>query len=276
MAIAANAALKTNAKAGFDFEDYHRGEYTDINNPCLKRQIKIEERYFKKFNYLSAASDLILAAIKKDNPQFNGDYKLLYNSFPLTQQVSNQKIKLDNTLQLFWFSQTIGLNRGLGIVFEALQILNDKNIHLTLAGNCDETFKKYFKNQLTNIIDNVHFVGIIQPDNLPNFSSKFDVGLAVELATPYNRDICLTNKIFTYLLAGNAIIFSNTSAQKKFNEDYKVGISFDGNNVQELVDCIRFYRNTCNLKIQKNYNFNLAKSIFNWEMECKKILQIIK
>jgi hypothetical protein len=57
MSIAANAAIVTNSKAGF--EDYHRGEYIDFNSPALKRQIFIEEKYASKFNHISVASSMI-------------------------------------------------------------------------------------------------------------------------------------------------------------------------------------------------------------------------
>ena len=39
-------------------------------------------------------------------------------------------------------------------------------------------------------------------------------GLALERPTVRNRDICLTNKAFTYLPAGLAVAFSDTTAQR--------------------------------------------------------------
>ena len=41
-----------------------------------------------------------------------------------------------------------------------------------------------------------------------------DLGLALELTDPPNRAICLTNKAFTYLLAGIPTVFSRTPAQE--------------------------------------------------------------
>jgi hypothetical protein len=97
----------------------------------------------------------------------------------------------------------------------------------------------------------------------------------VELNKPYNRDICLTNKIFTYLLAGNAIIFSETSAQKKFNIENNVGNIYKHDNIEELVKCINFYRDSKNLETHKAHNKHLAETKFNWELESIKLLQLI-
>ena len=110
---------------------------------------------------------------------------------------------------------------------------------------------------------------------LPAFASAFDVGLALEPSIPLNRDICLTNKVFTYLLAGNAIIYSNTKMQKHFNSITKTGVGFDVDDLEGLIECIRFYLNTENLISQREYNYNIAKYKYNWEVESKKIFEVV-
>ena len=102
------------------------------------------------------------------------------------------------------------LNRLLGHSF--LMLLKDSDIHLKLAGSCDTDMKDYLLTNAAEISNNIHFAEIIQPEHLPTYASKFDVGMALEFKEPLNRNICLTNKNFTYLVAGNAIIFSETDA----------------------------------------------------------------
>jgi hypothetical protein len=86
MAIAANAANKMNAKAGFDFEDYHRGEYIDFNSHALIRQVFIEEKYSSKFNHISVASSMIGVRVKDVFP-FISTLTIL-NCFPKYLQPS--------------------------------------------------------------------------------------------------------------------------------------------------------------------------------------------
>jgi glycosyltransferase involved in cell wall biosynthesis len=277
IAVAVKAASFNNAKSGFDFEDYHRAEVDSMDKVSLNRIIFLENKYVPPLNYFSAASDMILEAVKSDHSKFTNNSLVLYNCFPLQQLPIDNVTQINNpeTLNLFWFSQTIGLNRGLEIVIEALEILKDKNIHLTLAGRCDDDFKKYLNSSNTTVKDNIHFAGIIAPNDLPMFSANFDIGLAVELSNPLNRDICLTNKIFTYLLAGNAIIFSDTKAQQKFNISNDAGLIFSQNNVSDLVNCILYFKNKTFLQIQKSKNLKLAETKFNWQNESKKILEIV-
>ncbi|MBC7687741.1 MAG: hypothetical protein H7211_06135 [Aquabacterium sp.] len=298
MAVAVKAAKFHGAKAGFDFEDYHRGEFDAADKQTIQRIIFLENKYVPALACFTASSEMITAAIKKDHPHFqqhpaspaaalkSAGYKpppaggsgargaTIRNCFPLTQQPNfNKKDEDDTSLTLFWFSQTIGLNRGLEALIDALQILSDVSIHLTLAGRCDEEMKTYIKIYGGNIVDNIHLAGIIGPEALPTFAAQFDVGISLELTIPLNRNICLTNKIFTYLLAGNAIILSETAMQAAFNKVYQVGEMVSG--VNSLVEKIKYYQNKDNLNRQKLHNYTLAKTELNWEKESEKLLELI-
>ncbi|RZK16956.1 MAG: hypothetical protein EOO43_13980 [Flavobacterium sp.] len=118
----------------------------------------------------------------------------------------------------------------------------------------------------------IHLVGIIEPENLPAYASNFDVGLALELTVPENRDICLTNKVFTYLLAGNAIISSETEMQKIFNEEFRSGVTYPINDVKLLIEKINKFKESSVLRQQRLHNYNLGKNHLNWENESTKLL----
>jgi glycosyltransferase involved in cell wall biosynthesis len=276
MSIAVNAAYITNAKAGFDFEDYHRGEYTERNNPSLKRQIKLEKKYLKKFIYLTAASTFIAKKILQDFSNDGISIEPILNSFSLQEQplVDFDKIET-NKLKLFWFSQHIGNNRGLQLVCEALVALNDDTISLTLLGNCTKDMELYFKNLMKGIEHSINFVSVLPSSALASFATLYDVGLALEPGFSVNNDLALSNKIFTYLLAGNAILFTETSMQKDFNDQYHAGLSFPINNKEALKKQILFFKDKQNLVKQRKHNYQLAKEKLNWENESQKLLALI-
>jgi glycosyltransferase involved in cell wall biosynthesis len=275
MAIAAKAASSLKALAGFDFEDYHRGEFANKDSRILKRQILIENKYINSFYYLSAASILIKHKIEKDFSNFNGFFITLLNCFSNRELRNTKARENDNRLDLFWFSQHVNKNRGLEIVCEALKQINDNSIHITFAGNCTEEMKNYLINAMMGLEKNIHFSGLIQSDKLISFSSQFDIGLALEPSFSENNDIALSNKIFTYLQAGNALIISETSMQKIFNDEYCVGKSFPINDKEILKECIKYFKNKNNLSQQKEYNYQLAKEKLNWEVESEKLLAFI-
>ena len=276
LAVAVKAARFHGAKAGFDFEDYYRGENTTAEIKTFRRISYLENKYLPWLSYFSTASHLITEALQKDHPGFKGAVITLNNCFPLKQQpLFTEKKYDDNTLQLFWFSQTIGINRGLEVLIDAMTDLKDPDIHLTLAGRCNKDMQAYISTHAGALISNIHFAGIIQPELLPAFASQFDVGLALETGFSENNNIALSNKIFTYLLAGNAIILSETAMQLAFNETYKVGEGFKVNSRKELAHKIKLYKDINKLNAQKNLNYELAKQQLNWEEESKKIIATI-
>lgn len=274
LAVAVKAATFSKGCACFDFEDYHRDEtvHSDIH---VKNRISfLEDKYVPCLSYISAASPLIAKKIEENFPSLTTPVITLLNCFPLRQQPEFvSKKQEDNTLQLFWFSQTLGKNRGLESLIDALAIMNDPAVFLTLAGNSRADLVEYIDQHARHIKRQVTIAGVIPPDKLPAFSAKFDVGLALEPGFSLNNNIALSNKIFTYLLAGNAVIFSETPMQKAFNDEFKTGLSFKPNDTNGLIECIKKYKDISFLEKQRRYNYELAANKLNWENESVKLLK---
>jgi glycosyltransferase involved in cell wall biosynthesis len=87
----------------------------------------------------------------------------------------------------------------------------------------------------------------------------------------------LTNKIFLYLIAGNAILFSNTKAQSRFYQDSpNIGTLYKHNDAKELADVLlQYIQNPNLLSSQKASSLQLATQLFNWETEQQQLLQLI-
>lgn len=273
LAVVVNAATAQKAKCGFDFEDYHRGEVSDMNAADAQRINFLEEKYLSACDYLSFASPLIAKQEMLHFPAFKKQILNLYNCFPSGAKVP--EYKSTESLNLFWFSQTVGADRGLVTVLLAMKLLNNPKITLTLVGEIGEEILRDFHNILGNLSKQLIVKGIVPPQDIDKFAALADVGLAVEQSIPINRDICLTNKIFTYLSAGLAIIFSDTRAQKEFNNTYNTGILYQQGNAEALASCLKEYFIPGKLYQQKLHNWQLANKQLNWEMESKKLLEIL-
>ncbi len=274
LAVVVNAATINHSKCAFDFEDYHRNEYEIDNILSTEKKIYLEKKYIPKVDYLSFSSEPIQQQILKDFPLFKKPYVLLQNCFSINE-LAPEAGKPGKELKLLWFSQTVGPNRGLECLFEALIFLNDKDISLTLVGRIRDDIAASFLSTAKKIVGKVIFAGIIEPHELHPLAEKHDVGLALEPGFSMNNDLALSNKIFTYLLAGNAIIFSETTAQKNFNDETNAGCSFLPGDVRQLAECISNYKDPVKLLQQKQHNLLLAKQKYNWEKESKKLIEVI-
>jgi hypothetical protein len=277
LAIAVKAAKFNLAKAGFDFEDYHREENQPMSKVDRGRIEFLEKKYLPQINYISTASPLITQKVKSNFRELTIPIITINNAFSLSdQQNFITKQENDNSIQLFWFSQTVGSGRGLETVLQALNILNDKTFHLTLVGKHSNEIETIFKTMAGSMSENIHFEGVVEGDKIMAIAASMDIGLAIEQNTPYNRDICLTNKIFTYLLAGNAIILTNTQAQTNFQNEYDVGLMYSVNDVEQCCFVLNKYKSDKNLlSLQREKNWQLANKILNWEKESEKLLNMV-
>lgn len=273
---AVKAAEYHKAKCGFDAEDFHRQEVSDsLEDFNFRISSFLEDKYFSRCDYITAASPLIAKAYEQLYPKFNP--QVINNVFEVKHS-QNITERDDDKLKLFWFSQTIGKNRGLEDVIGALNILGNPAIELHLLGNVNKESEDYLKALVTtDSKTNLHFHKPILPEKIFGFSAHFDIGLALEPSIPLNRNICLTNKIFSYLISGLAIIASDTTAQKAFVcENEGIGFTYSIGNTAELANKIDlFFTNKMALRDCKIKSATLAKEKYNWEIESAKFLTII-
>ena len=270
---AVQGAAKHNAKAGFDAEDLHRGEYKNKQSRHCHHLVAVEDAYLPRCHFVTVASPLIGASYKKLYP---GQGFVTINNVFSKKYLQKLKETEDGQLSLFWFSQTIGPHRGLSSVVRALNLLKpDCNVHLYLLGNIAHGYdKKLLK---LSHRENVHFLPPVQPDAVFAIAAKYDIGLSIEVPDFENRNVCLTNKIFTYLLAGNCILFSDTDAQTDFLQTYPgAGFLFENGNEYKLATAIeKLFYNREQLNIVKQYVSNLSATKLNWENESKKLVTLI-
>lgn len=269
------AARINHVKCGFDAEDFHRQELTnDHNSKDYKLKKIIEDKYLPKIDYLTTASPLISETYKKLYPTINP--KTILNVFPSENKTLN---KTKEKLKLFWFSQNIGKNRGLEGVISSLA--HQENLELHLLGFSTSSIKEYFKKlaeQNSFHPENIYYYDPIPSNEIIKFASQFDIGLATETGAPLNRDICLTNKIFTYIQSGLSLIVSDTTAQKQLLEEYPdMGMVYKKNNPDSLAEVLQTYVEDRALLLKHQQQASqYAEKILNWEVEKQKFLSIIK
>ncbi len=276
IAVAADAAIKNKAFFGFDAEDFHRGEGTGLNT--IKIIKNIEDQYLPHADYISGSSPMISAAYQKLFPAKN--IISVVNVFPKTS-VSQKKEK-NGFLNLFWFSQTIGKNRGIEEVISAFAFLKEYPIQLHLLGALQPDIELFFTSLMQQhssaLNHKLVFHKPVSPSELMAFSSTFDIGLAIEKSEPYNHDICLGNKLFTYLQSGLAVLISDTSAQKDFMIN-----CFGRDNTVNLKDTqliaaklLQYIKNPQQLDDEKKFNYQLGQNKLNWEIEQQKLISTIE
>lgn len=265
------ASKYNRARIGFDAEDFHRYETSDEeNNIDVKRNKFLEERYIPQTNYLTAASPLIAAVYEQIFKKNTVSILNVFEPFAkTTKETKGQKIKL------FWFSQTIGPKRGVEEIIKAIN-LSKYDFELYLLGEVNDAYRQKLTSMLSSS-GTLYFLAPVAQQHLFSIATTFDIGLATEIGIPYNRDICLTNKIFTYIQAGLATIATDTTAQADLmNQHEKIGFNFRQGDVHQLASLLNLYHENRTLLFEHQQQaYLLGQNTFNWTIESKKFLKVI-
>jgi glycosyltransferase involved in cell wall biosynthesis len=276
---AVSAAKKFNAACGFDAEDFHRNEVSDDpSNTDVRIKSFMESVYFSKLNYFTAASDEI--AIKYQELFKTLKPLTILNTFPINKIPSGDRT--DSTLKLFWFSQTVGLSRGLQDVINAMKYIGEQSVEIHILGyltpDVEEKLNALVDSLKTNPSARVIYHQPIPPQDLPAFSAQFDIGLALEPGFSINNDIALSNKLLMYVNAGLAVIATNTSAQQNFLLKYPaIGSLYKAGDYKTLGELISLYsQDRKKLEDAKKSSRILGSQVLNWENESKKFLSIVE
>ncbi|MEO6847708.1 MAG: hypothetical protein ABI443_09105 [Chthoniobacterales bacterium] len=268
--IAVAAAKHHKALAGFDAEDFHSkeiegGDYADI----IARPIL--ERLTKYCKHRTAASPQIAQAYKQN---YDAPMTSILNVFPLDMAPDAPSEKTKSPITFYWFSQTVGPARGIEQIAPILHRLSFP-WQIDLRGWCDENYKA----QLHKLFgDRVRVLPPADADEMVRLAAGYDAGLSLELSVPLNRDLCLTNKIFTYLLAGTPVILSNTSAQSALCSE--LGDAAQLIDFKDIEGSARklegFLGDSIRRATSRSHAWQIGQTRFNWDIEKLKFLQQIK
>jgi glycosyltransferase involved in cell wall biosynthesis len=255
----------------FDAEDFHRGEFKE-GDPNQEKVICLENTHIPRLQRITAASPLIGAAYEKLYPHLT--VTVVNNAFDRALQRTFHK---PNTrkFKFIWFSQVIGLDRGIQGFMKVLGQFKDCPIELTLIGQLSDFVEKVLRAKAKQFDCPIEFLAPMKEEELFKKIAQHHFGLAIEKADTQNRQICRTNKLFVYPLAGVITLATRTLAQDQFFEEYpNAGISYPDENTL-LRQLTHWANHPEELEERRRKAWELARDILNWEHESKILLQTI-
>jgi len=303
------AARKHGAAFAFDAEDFHSGMFQDseegvpggrsvageglravvqrlLNDveklPKCNEVIRIEyleRKYLPTCDFVTAASDGIGKA-------YALKYKIpcpitILNVFPLEElsDPSQYTVNQVSPIKLYWYSQVIGPGRGLEDAIRALSlVLTPCELHL--RGRPRPLFVEKL-NALAGklgVREKIHYHESCMPEQLIQNAARYDIGLALETGKEMNNLIAASNKMFTYMNAGLAIVASDTPGQLGILEQVDgVGDLCRMNDARSLAEAIeKLAIDPIRLRNAREASFRNAETKFNWEIEQSGFLETVE
>lgn len=213
-----HAARRHRTAASFDLEDFHDAETVEAESDPVERRIvsRLQRALLPVCNHLTAAAPLIAAEYER---HYGVRPEVLLNVFPLAEgpatPVTLPPPGPERPACFYWFSQTVGPGRGIEQVIAILARMRTPAV-LHLRGFVSAAYREQLLKlaAASGLARPPVFLPPAPPAEMARLAAPADFGLSTESPPPRNRDLCLTNKIFTYLLAGIPQLLFPTGAQK--------------------------------------------------------------
>jgi hypothetical protein len=261
---------KSGKTFSFDVEDFHPEEKISFQAEReKKRRYKLMKHLLPAANYITAAAPLIAREVEK---LINQKVITINNSFSEVEFKSPKRLEENEKLKLIWFSQHISFGRGLEQFIDAAYSFKDQ-LSLTLVGQLDEDFHQKIIQAKKDFIE---VKKALPQEELHAKLADYDVGLALEDGNEdYNRQICLTNKIWAYFQAGLYTLATNTKAQIKFisqNADHGELMTFEKEKLNQTLHDLIQKKQAIRGEQQKRF---LQAKTYSFEKEMEQLKEMM-
>ena len=273
---AARAAAKHwDARLGFDCEDL-LSETGDASCEAIRT---IERRYLSECQYISVTSNCMAAHLVRTYAITRP--AVLYNVFPVSLAeglMPPLARPAYSSLRLHWVSQTLSIERGLQDILQACARLGEK-VELHLRGHASEERKSAILDfaERCGVTKSIKFYPLIEHDEVVKSMGQYDVGLALERPDHQNYSRTVTNKVFSYLLAGLAIAATDTPGQREIlDQAPTAGFLYPAGNPTVLAEKLGNWIDRPSLLLEaKQAAWDVARSKFCWDVEETKFLHLL-
>jgi glycosyltransferase involved in cell wall biosynthesis len=236
--------------------------------------VAIENEYLPQITYFTAASEGIAAAYVRD---YNLPLaQVVLNVFPISNAPAAPTGcgRARPGPSVYWFSQTIGTDRGLECAVRAIAIARSKP-HLYLRGNLQAGIKDTLMvlAESIKVADRIHFLAPAPGADMERLASEYDIGFVGEPGHTENRRIALTNKLFSFLLAGLPVVASDIESHRE---------------VARVCDAIFIYASESSTELAKAFDnllldpralakarrksWQAGQQRYNWDQEQNKVI----
>ena len=276
-----NQLLNDGERVAIDLEDWYSEDLSSKDRAFRPGYLlrRWEKRLLREGCYATTTSHVMGSALAK---AYNCTApKVLYNTFPRHERNCLDEKSIDRndhkTPSITWFSQTVGPDRGLEVLVDALPHI-EIPVQVHIRGRCREGYEESLRSRIpAGSGHRIFFHPSVPHHQLLSRLTEHDIGFAGELSHCRSRDLTITNKIFQYLLAGLVILSSDTAGQQEISKAHPNLLrTFQGNNVQSLADRLnQLLYNPNQMKSAKQEAVNLAETKFCWEKSKNVLLSSV-
>lgn len=274
---AAQHLIADGRRVAVDVEDWYSEDllYADRQSRPIQLLRHAEEFALRHAAYTSATAQSMADALTEAyrcRPPI-----VIRNTFPLQSRSRIDTPATTGAPSFIWFSQTIGPGRGLELFFAAWVRTTQPSKVFLLGDERSGYRQKLLARLPAHRRNDLQFIPLVTPEQLPFKLAEFDIGLALEPHWPLNRNITITNKILQYMNAGLAVVATDTAGQTEvMTAAPESGLLITAHETTEYAAKLdALISDHAALRRMQVAARDAAQRIFCWERETPRLLEAV-
>jgi glycosyltransferase involved in cell wall biosynthesis len=187
--------------------------------------------------------------------------------------------RLAAPLKIYWFGQTLGAFSCAEDVISALPSV-PYPIRFSLRGLAVPEYVAKLSRMAESlgVRNRLEFLPIASPQEMVESAGNYDVGWAAQPSEQLFHQLAIGNKVFTGMMAGLALIVTDTIAHRQLLNDARgCGRLIRGGDKEGLSNVLKSLAGDRDmLRKMQMQSWKLAESRFNWEKESRPLLETVR
>ena len=278
LAATAEAARRAGRPFALDFEDYHAGESEAADADLTHHLATLVVPFARRGASFVTTSSEPMA--RQYEARFDAPSVVIHNVVPRPEAPVIGESDA-GPLKLYWFSQTVGPLRGLEEAVAGVAAAGIKaELHLRGAGGEEyvHTLRRVADERRAQL--SIVWHPPAPADRMVTLCREYAIGLSPEQPAVINHDVCVSNKVLTYLAAGLAVIATDTQGHRSITPHAQGALKlYSPGDVDGLARVLRrWHEDRAALTDARRASWRAADERFHWEhpLERGALLQAIE
>jgi glycosyltransferase involved in cell wall biosynthesis len=256
----------------------HSGELPDADQGSLPHRVvcALEARYLPRCDQVTAASRPIAERLAE---RYGIETPVpIHNVFEWAERARLDGKRLDrrtDALSVYWFSQIVGLDRGLQDLIRAVGAVKGP-VEAHIRGDLSRPVERELRllAAACGARDRLHFHPKVPPAELLSRGAEHDVGAALETPDSENHRLTVSNKLFFHALAGLALVATDLPGQRGVMQAMTgAGTLYGSGDWQALAQALQSLIDSPDrLRAQRQAALEHTRERFCWEQEKSLLL----